>query len=364
MIPSTLKHIIRRIAFAILITSPAIPASQLKAGEPMVVTTWNIEHLGSPGRGFGGGFGGFGRYALPPRQNELPRRTDEQLKDIAQFIHKDLAADIIALQEIGITHRRKHRSFCAPLDKVVTELEAVQTGSQWSYFLPHVDETPEHDDERNMHLGFLWNSKRVRLVKVFEMSLQDQVLAGKELFQRTPLIGYFEEIRDDGSPGIDFVLVNVHLASGQNNDENHLIAMTLIEYGISKDLAKHAVSEPSLVILGDFNENPERKDSDGRALTSPALVEHMRFKGYTNLTTPDMAFTRMNSKLNSLIDHVLVNHSAKAHLISPKGTVYKPGGGLLGNKDQFAQWRATYSDHFPISFQIKSAKDNDPDFFE
>ena len=342
----------------------AILSTSLQAGEPMVVTTWNIEHLGSPGRGFGGGYGGFGRYATPPRQEELPRRSDEQLKNIAHFIQKDLSADIIALQEIGITHRRKHRSLCAPLDKIVTELETVKTDSKWSYFLPQVTETPEHDDERNIHLGFMWNSKRVRLVRVFEMSLQDQVLAGKELFQRTPLIGYFEEIREDGSPGIDFALVNVHLASGQQNDENHLIALALIEFGIAQDLAKHTVSEPSVIILGDFNENPERKDSDGKPLTSPALVEHMRFKGYTDLTTPDMAFTRMNNKLSSLIDHVMVNRSAIAHLIEPKGTVYKPGGGLLGDKELFADWRATYSDHFPISFKIKSAKDNDSDFFE
>ena len=260
--------------------------------EPIVVTTWNIEHLGSPGRGFGGGFGGFGRYATPPRQDELPRRTDAQLADIAKFIDGDLKSDIIALQEIGITHKRRNRSLCKPLDKIVADLESAKEGADWAYFLPYTDEVPEYDDEKNLHLGFMWNRKRVRLVKVLEMSMRDQKLAGKELFQRIPLMGYFEEIREDGSPGIDFVIVNVHLASGQRNDENHLIAMTLIEFGIARDMARHAIAEPSIIIMGDFNENPNRKDAEGRALTSPALTAHMLFKGYTNLTKPEMQFTR------------------------------------------------------------------------
>ncbi|BDS06415.1 hypothetical protein NT6N_14550 [Oceaniferula spumae] len=335
-----------------------------RADEPMVVTTWNIEHLGSPGRGFGGGFGGFGRYSQPLRRDELPRRTPEQLKNIAKFIHTNLKSDIIALQEVAITHQRRHRSLNKPLDQITAELNILQEGANWSYFLPYTNVVPEEEDERNMFVGFLWNQKRVRLVKVFEMSMVDQVLAGKELFARKPMIGYFEEVREDGSPGIDFVLVNIHLASGQEHDENHLIAMTLIEFGIAMDLAKHAVSEPSVIILGDFNENPEREDEEGKALTSPAMAEHMKFKGYINLTLPTMEFTRMNNKLNSLIDHVMVNRSAQALLLEPKAEVYKPGGGLLGNKEMFAPWRQTYSDHFPLSFKIKSGHDNDSDFFE
>ncbi len=336
----------------------------LQAGEPMVVTTWNIEHLGSPGRSFGGGLGGVGRYSTPLRHDELPMRNAEQLKSISNLIRNDLKSDIVALQEVAITHKRRHRSLNKQLDIITTNLETSQEGSKWSYFLPHIDVVPEDDDEKNMYLGFMWNNKRVRLVKVFEMSMADQVLAGKELFQRTPLIGYFEEIREDGSPGIDFVLVNVHFASGQQYDENHLIAMTLIEFGITRDLAKNTVSEPSIFILGDLNENPARKNTDGKPVSSPALHTHMHFKGYTNLTTADMGFTRMNTKLNSLIDHIFANRSATAHLIEPKATIYKPGGGLLGKTELFPAWRGTYSDHFPLSFKIKSAKDNDSDFFE
>ena len=55
------------------------------------VTTWNIEHLGSGGRGFGGGFGG----------GSIPMRTDAQLRDIADFIKNDL--------EVGDRHEAQSR---------------------------------------------------------------------------------------------------------------------------------------------------------------------------------------------------------------------------------------------------------------
>ncbi len=329
------------------------------------ITSWNLEHFGSPGRGFGSGYGGFGRGSIPERFNELPPRTTQQLQAIATFIQNDLGSDIIALQELGITSQRLGRSLCAPLNEVVNYLEQQKGNpSKWAYFIPQVEVTPPEDDEKNVNLGFLWNQKKVRLQRVFEMSVGNQILAGKELFERKPLVAYFETILPDGSGGMDFVLVNVHLASGQDRDENHLIAMTLIEYQIQRDLASQAVSEPAIVILGDYNDNPARVGPDGASLTSPALVEHLKFKGYTDLTAPEMKFTRMDARLSSLIDHVWLNQSAYNLLAKPTATINKPGGGLLGKPELFAEWRLTFSDHFPITFQLLTGPDNDPDFFD
>ena len=72
---------------------------------PLTVTTWNIEHLGSPGRGFGGGFGA----------GSLPLRTDDQLHQIAAFINDDLQSDVLVLQEIGVTRRYRAASQSRPL---------------------------------------------------------------------------------------------------------------------------------------------------------------------------------------------------------------------------------------------------------
>ena len=76
-----------------------------------------------------------------------------------------------------------------------------------------------------MYTAFLWNETRVTRLAAGPMDLPNLRLAGKELFDRLPVMGYFET-RYKGGSGNDFLLVNVHLASGQNNDENHLIAMT------------------------------------------------------------------------------------------------------------------------------------------
>lgn len=217
----------------------------ISAQEVITVTTWNIEHLGSAGRGFGGGYGGFGKGSIPPRNEELPKRTDDDLRKIATLIHDGLNSDLLALQEIGITKRNMGHSRCEPLDRIVEELE--KYGDDWCYFLPHVDNTPKRDDVGNEFLGFLWNRNRVRLLTVFEMPLDNQNLAGKSLFDRKPLVGYFEVLQNGCESCNDFVLVNVHLASGQDYDENHLIAMTLIQFELFKALSKHAVSESDII---------------------------------------------------------------------------------------------------------------------
>jgi endonuclease/exonuclease/phosphatase family metal-dependent hydrolase len=316
--------------------------------DDLTITTWNIEHLGSPGRGFGGGFGG----------GDLPKRGEEQLKQIAAFIKTDLKSDVLAVQEIAITRTRLGRSYSDPLETITKELN--QAGdAKWHYYLPSVKKTPP-DKPHNEYLGFLWNAKRVRLLKVFEMDLKNQDLAGKNLFDRMPLVGYFEALDEDGKSRNDFVLVNVHLGSGQDNDESHLIAMTLIEFELARNLGKNAVTESDIVILGDFNDNPHA-EKNGKKKYSPALYEHMKFNGYVDLVTADMKTTRMNDQLDSLIDHVLVNKGAKNHIAQDKATIFQPGN---GDSSQYAEWRRTFSDHFPLSFPMKITADDDADFFD
>lgn len=347
---------------ALLAILLVVPASRADQTRPVItVTTWNIEHLGTLGRGFGGGYGGFGRGAIPEDGAVLNLRTDADLEKIASLIQNTLKSDVLAIQEVGITGIVRGRSVSEPLKKIVASMN--QSGDRWAYFLPQVDETPAEDAEDNTYLGFLWNMNRVRLHTVFEMSLPNIGMAGKDLFERIPLVGYFEPVTTDEAPANDFALVNVHLASGQTFDENHLIAMTLIESALARDLAKHAVMESDVIILGDFNDNPSQTRADGSPMYSPAMHAHMRFKGYINLVSPDIKTTRMNNRLDSLIDHILVNRSAQADLVHTNATTYRPGKGD-GDPSKYAQWRQTFSDHFPLSFQLKVGQDNDSDFFE
>jgi endonuclease/exonuclease/phosphatase family metal-dependent hydrolase len=92
------------------------------------------------------------------------------------------------------------------------------------------------------------------------------------------------------------------------------------------------------------------------------MHQHMQFKGYIDLVTPDMKTTRMNNNLDSLIDHIMVNKSAQIELASTNATIYKPGG-KNGDHTLYGQWRRTFSDHFPISFKLQIETDSDVDFF-
>jgi len=311
-------------------------STSLTWAEDIKLTTWNIEHLGTDGRGFGGGFGG----------GSIDLRTPEQLKAIADFIKDELKSDIIALQEISIDYEDNATSRNERLDVIVSEL-----GTHWQYYLP-----PKHSDHHNqsMYVGYLWNSDKVNAANLAPLLTPNLDLAGKALFDRVPVIGYFE-VKTANGTGNDFMVVNVHLASGQHNDENHLIAMTLIEYQLNSALTELRVKESDRIIMGDFNDNPYAKSSSGKKIHTPALYDHMAFKGYTNFVTEDFHSTRMDSNLTSVIDHVLVNKSARKHIDEDKAEIWLPAGG----ESTFATWRQTYSDHFPISVYINTAASDD-----
>jgi hypothetical protein len=118
---------------------------------PLTITTWNIEHLGSPGRGFGGGFGA----------GNLPLRTDDQLHQIALFIKDELQSDVLVLQEIGVTRRYRAASQSRPLGVIKKQLQSM--GQSWDYYLPPVRFTPPPDDIENLHLAFMCRSRDQRL---------------------------------------------------------------------------------------------------------------------------------------------------------------------------------------------------------
>ena len=83
----------------------------------------------------------------------------------------------------------------------------------------------------------------------------------------------------------------------------------------------------------------------------------MEFKGYSDLVTSDFHSTRMDNNLKSVIDHILVNKGARGHITQTKADIFLPG-----NSGIFADWRKTFSDHFPISFKLKIKPDDDVDF--
>ncbi len=92
-----------------LMVSSGISWSQ----DTLRIVTWNIEHLGSPGRGLGGIGAG-----------TLPLRSDEDLQKIALFIRDRLHADVLALQEIAISRVSAAGNDSVQLYRITEELGA------------------------------------------------------------------------------------------------------------------------------------------------------------------------------------------------------------------------------------------------
>jgi endonuclease/exonuclease/phosphatase family metal-dependent hydrolase len=140
--------------------------------------------------------------------------------------------------------------------------------------------------------------------------------------------------------------------------------MTLIQHELEANLGRYAVTEGDCIILGDFNDNPHAINEKGQPAYSPALYEHMKFKGYIDLVTADMKTTRLSSNLDSLIDHILISGEAQEHVPQVKAVLLGPEIGT-GDALKLTSWRQTFSDHLPLSFKIDiAASDDDSDFFD
>ncbi len=333
----------KRLALTVTVLVALLPAIALAQVEHLIVGTWNVEHLGSPGRGFGGGFGA----------GNLPKRSSVELDAIANFIRDELKADVLALQEVAITHIEQGRSRSAQLDQIVATL-----GNKWDYFLPPLS-APPSDNRHNLFNALLWNGNRVNALRTAAMDVPGIELANAALFDRAPVIGYYEAIKG-GAGTNDFVLVNLHLASGQDNDEAHLIAVVHVERKLTEVLKDAQVKETDRVILGDFNDNPYARTATGKQRFSPALYNHMEFKRYKDLVVEGFHSTRMDTNLTSVIDHVLISKGMQKHVPVSQADIFLPGD---GDTSVFAAWRQTFSDHFPITFPVKiENQDDDVDF--
>ena len=328
------------IGLALISVLSVSSATSSWAQDTIKIATWNIEHLGSSGRGLGGIGAG-----------NLPRRTDDQLKAIANQIKIDLKADLVSLQEVAITDIFDGIPVSESLKKITDEL-----GDEWEYWIGNSGRTETTPDpHRNLQCAFLWNTAKVRALKIFSFSFPNEHVGNKRLFDRTPLLGYFQAIKA-GVDTNDFLLINVHLTSGQHNDENHLVAMVIIQQNLNNTLKKQLIKESDRIILGDFNDNQFAKNENGTPKYTDLLYRYMEYKKYTGLVTEETGATRMDDNLQSIIDKVLVSRGAKGHLVSTQVVKYMPPDSSTAG---LAQWRRTFSDHFPLGFEMKVADSDD-----
>ena len=304
------------------------------------IGTWNIEHLSGSGRGLGGIGAGV-----------LPKRSEEQLKEIANLIKNELKIDILAIQEVAINSIIDGKKISDALEVIRNEL-----GYNWAYIIGEsgLEDGISLDLAHNLQCAYIWNTNRAKMIKNFSLKFTNEVVGSKSLYDRLPFVVYFEALKNDIGTN-DFLLINVHLASGQDNDENHLAAMIIIEQNIKNLLKNNHFKESDRIILGDFNDNPYTKEN-GEIKYSDFLYKYMEWKGYTDLVTRIIGSTRMDEKLESIIDHILINKGIHSkHLVLNSFKKYMPSQ----NHEELAEWRKTFSDHFPLYFDIKVSNSDD-----
>lgn len=287
------------------------------------IGTWNIEHFGS-------------RTAFQNRPGSPPDRTAAEVEKVAAFI-TGMKVDVLALQEI---------SNPAALQHLLGHL-----GEDYRFVLG----TTGVFGNTRISVGFLWNHRRVELLQCGEMSDWPSKVGDLSVFHRKPVNAAFRVI---GDKGFDFRAITVHLKAsrGSKNQRKRCAEVKLIAEYIKK-LAADTGEDQDIVVLGDFN----------HAFGAPACKEFTADKAVQYIRAIDPAKlspTIVWPQLSDPIDHIALAGSMAEELIEGSRRVHNQqvdwqlkGEALTASK---AVWRQAYSDHFPVTIDLRADRDLDP----
>ena len=282
------------------IVSPRSLSTRVRVG------TWNLEHFG---------------------QRKPPRKPEDYQK-IAAKIHA-IGVDVLALQEIA--GAVPVRTLCAAL------------GDGWQFVLGSSGEF--RDASGRINVGFLWNSARVELLKAEELLQLPRDVGGIPIFHRVPITAAFRNKLPGGRTGADFRLVTVHLkaSQGAKNENKRKLEVTALRRWLNNLLAR-ADEDRDILVLGDFNHTYDAPAH--QAFRTDGFIEYLR------PAKPGMTIVHFDSP----IDHIAcVGKGIRDELRPDTMRVHRAAA--LENKEA---WRASYSDHVPVTIDIEASTDNDP----
>jgi hypothetical protein len=298
--------------------------------DSIAVGVWNMEALSTTAtRGF-------------PEQSGIPPRTADDLEKIAEYIEDELGVDALMVSEIEADAPESTAS--RPQSDQLNEI-CDHLGPNWKYFLGRTGD--------KMRLGFLFNTEKIRLKKLVNLTAGRFLVSGKDVLDRDPFIAWIS-VLDNGQPKNDLLLVGVHLKSQQRPFRNNRMAAVAKLIGdITDKRVREALTlpsaseEPEILILGDCN------DSSFKSTGFKYMFDYLDGVGFAHITpdSGDYPHTRING---SRIDHAfgsqrfiqdsMVHGSFEVH------TVPQP--------ERFA-YRRTFSDHFPVTLKVRIESDTD-----
>ncbi|RMG08513.1 MAG: hypothetical protein D6731_21760, partial [Planctomycetota bacterium] len=282
---------------------PRAPERRIRVG------TWNIEQFGSRTRG---------------------HRTDEDVERIAAFIRDELRVDLLAVQEVNGAE---------PLARLCRAL-----GSDYTFIIG--SSGAFRDSDRRISLGFLWNRRRLRLLGAEELiDLPDTDPNGIYIFHRKPVMACFRSV--DG--GLDFRAIVVHLKAGrrdrgrrgERDSKKRQAEVRLLGERIGALLARPG-EDQDLLVLGDFNHDP----------SYPA---HALFRRWVEYLRP-AHHHRSIVHFDEQIDHIAIAPGLREEVLRDTFRIHS----RLADASPSA-WRHAYSDHIPLTVDLSSERDNDPE---
>lgn len=304
-----LSPLLFSLAFPGLLLAQEPAAEELLTAQRLTtfrVGTWNLEFLGAQGN----------------FRNNLPPRTDADHAAIGRKI-QELGVCVLAVQEVN--------------DEATLKQVASGAGPSWTAFL---GTSGGWDDQKTaQRIGFVYDQNVVDLVFAEELLQLPREFEGSPIFHRVPVTAVWKH----KASGCDFRLVTVHLKAGQKaDDQKKRRGEAMALSGWLDTLAHQPNEDPDVIVLGDFNStygtDPEQ------------IFEQSGLRKYLDQTSASPTIMHFADP----IDQVVVGDGCR-EVRRNSLLVTSDFGGMT--KDA---WRQTYSDHFPVTFQLRANGDDDP----
>ncbi|RPH95231.1 hypothetical protein EHM69_05130 [candidate division KSB1 bacterium] len=302
---------------------------------PCIIGCWNLEWLkdGKP-RGFPENTKGGPSYE---------ERTEKDYAAIAEVISDQLQTAALVLVEIAaFADSGTVRS--TELDRLCSHL-----GENFLYIAG--------ESGKDQHVAILYDKRKLRLNSSVEIVVPEKKVQQTDIFYRDPLAAHFTCL-SGGNGGVlnDFILVGLHLASGQDKNKNHDAAMKLLADTLTYLI--HAgeylpAGENDIILAGDLNLD----FFDNKKELQLVAMENGSWDILADNGYPATRLAGVPVTPKSKIDYVIVTDamcgSAK-HVEASQAAVRQD---LAGG--EWDEWRKVFSDHFPVVISVKPLPDDD-----
>ena len=303
--------------------------------ESIVIGTWNLEWMcDGKGRGFPENTKGGPSY---------DERTNEDYAAIAEVIENQLHAAVLVLTEVNASQQDGSVQRSTEINRLCSNL-----GANYDYVAT--------ESGGQQHVALLYDKNLVRLNSYFEIEVPNKKVQQGDIFARDPLVGHFSVLSAGADHLSDFVVVGLHLASGQDKNKNHDQAMKLLTDTLDvliSDGELLPAGESDIIITGDLN----LSIFDNKVEQELRRMENGAWDILADDNYPATRLADVPLAPKSKIDYIIVTDELRgsgAEIRQPQADVHQE----LANS-QWDNFRRVFSDHFPVTVALQPITDDD-----